>query len=56
MRHVLGSRDRVTIIRGAAGTGKTTLEQELGEALAEGRHQGGGPGADGGGKPRRAAG
>ena len=35
IRHVLGSRDRVTIIRGAAGTGKTTLEQELGEALQE---------------------
>ena len=35
VRHVLGSRDRVTMIRGAAGTGKTTLEQELGEALAE---------------------
>ena len=35
VRHVLGSRDRVTIIRGAAGTGKTTLEQELGEALGE---------------------
>ena len=35
VRHVLGSRDRVTIIRGAAGTGKTTLEQELGEALVE---------------------
>jgi conjugative relaxase-like TrwC/TraI family protein len=35
IRHVLGSRDGVTIIRGAAGTGKTTLEQELGEALAE---------------------
>ena len=34
IRHVLGSRDRVTIIRGVAGTGKTTLEQELGEALA----------------------
>jgi conjugative relaxase-like TrwC/TraI family protein len=33
--HVLGSRDRVMIIRGAAGTGKTTLEQEMGEALAE---------------------
>jgi len=33
--HVLGSRDRVMIIRGAAGTGKTTLEQEIGEALAE---------------------
>src|SRR5581483_1205001 len=35
VRHVLGSRDRVMIIRGVAGTGKTTLEQELGEALAE---------------------
>ncbi len=35
IRAVLGSRDRVSIIRGAAGTGKTTLEQELGEALAE---------------------
>jgi conjugative relaxase-like TrwC/TraI family protein len=33
VRHVLASRDRVTIIRGAAGTGKTTLEAELGEAL-----------------------
>lgn len=35
VRHVLGSRDRVVIIRGVAGTGKTTLQQELGEALAE---------------------
>jgi ATP-dependent exoDNAse (exonuclease V) alpha subunit len=33
--HVLGSRDAVTLVRGAAGTGKTTLEQEIGEALAE---------------------
>ncbi|HWB14122.1 MAG TPA: MobF family relaxase [Pirellulales bacterium] len=33
--HVLGSRDRVVLIRGVAGTGKTTLEQEIGEALAE---------------------
>ena len=33
--HVLGSRDRVMLIRGVAGTGKTTLEQEIGEALAE---------------------
>ena len=30
--HVIGSRDRVMIIRGVAGTGKTTLEQEIGEA------------------------
>lgn len=35
VRHVLGSRDRVMVIRGVAGTGKTTLEQEVGEALAE---------------------
>jgi conjugative relaxase-like TrwC/TraI family protein len=35
VRHVLGSRDRVMLIRGVAGTGKTTLEQEIGEALTE---------------------
>jgi conjugative relaxase-like TrwC/TraI family protein len=35
VRHVLGSRDRVTIIRGAAGTGKTTLEDEIRLALQE---------------------
>lgn len=35
VQHVLGSRDRVMIIRGVAGTGKTTLEQEIGEALNE---------------------
>ena len=35
VRHALGSRDRVMMIRGVAGTGKTTLEQEIGEALAE---------------------
>ncbi|HTU92792.1 MAG TPA: MobF family relaxase, partial [Gemmataceae bacterium] len=35
VRHILGSRDRVMIIRGVAGTGKTTLEQEIGEAMAE---------------------
>lgn len=35
VRHVLGSRDRVMVIRGVAGTGKTTLEQEIGEALGE---------------------
>jgi conjugative relaxase-like TrwC/TraI family protein len=33
--HVLGSRDAVSIVRGVAGTGKTTLEEEIGEALAE---------------------
>jgi conjugative relaxase-like TrwC/TraI family protein len=35
VRHVLGSRDKVMIIRGVAGTGKTTLEREIGEALSE---------------------
>jgi conjugative relaxase-like TrwC/TraI family protein len=35
VRHVLGSRDRVMVIRGAAGTGKTTLEDEIRIALAE---------------------
>jgi conjugative relaxase-like TrwC/TraI family protein len=35
VRHVLGSRDRVMIIRGAAGTGKTTLEDEIRIAMAE---------------------
>ena len=35
VRYVLGSRDRVMIIRGVAGAGKTTLQQEIGEALAE---------------------
>ncbi len=32
VRHVLGSRDRVTLVRGAAGTGKTKLEEELRDA------------------------
>ncbi len=35
VRHVLGSRDRVIVIRGPAGTGKTTMEDELRLALAE---------------------
>ncbi|OWK47336.1 MobF family relaxase [Fimbriiglobus ruber] len=35
VRHVLGSRDRVTIVRGAAGTGKTKLEAELRDAFRE---------------------
>ncbi len=35
VRHVLGSRDQVMVIRGVAGTGKTTLEHEIGEALVE---------------------
>lgn len=33
VRHVLGSRDRVVLIRGAAGTGKTALMQEAVEAI-----------------------
>ena len=33
VRHVLGSYDRVSVIRGAAGTGKTTLMQEATEAI-----------------------
>lgn len=35
VRHVLGSRDQVMLVRGVAGTGKTTLEQEIGDALKE---------------------
>ena len=35
VRHVIGSRDRVMIIRGVAGTGKTTLEQEIAERISE---------------------
>lgn len=33
VRHIMGSRDRVTLIRGAAGTGKTTLMQEAVEQI-----------------------
>ena len=33
VRHVLGSRDRVTVVRGAAGTGKTTMMQEAVDGL-----------------------
>lgn len=35
VRHVLESRDRVILIRGAAGTGKTTMMQEAREAMEE---------------------
>jgi conjugative relaxase-like TrwC/TraI family protein len=35
VRHVLGSRDRVMLVRGPAGTGKTTMEDELRLAMAE---------------------
>jgi len=39
VRHILGSRDRVTLIRGAAGTGKTRLMQEAVERIGEGGHR-----------------
>ncbi|MBS0265385.1 MAG: relaxase domain-containing protein [Planctomycetes bacterium] len=35
VRHVLGSRDRVTVVRGAAGVGKTTLMQEVVAAIEQ---------------------
>ena len=35
VRHVIGSRDKVVVIRGAAGTGKTTLLKEIREAMNE---------------------
>ncbi len=38
VRHVLGSRDRVLMLRGAAGTGKTTLMQEAVEQIEKGGH------------------
>ncbi len=39
VRHVLGSRDRVMLIRGVAGTGKTTMMKEAVEAIeASGKH------------------
>ena len=33
VRHVLGSRDRVVVVRGAAGVGKTSMMQEAVEAI-----------------------
>jgi conjugative relaxase-like TrwC/TraI family protein len=36
VQHVLGSRDRVTVVRGAAGAGKTTLMKEVVAAIEEG--------------------
>ncbi|MFI4870326.1 MAG: MobF family relaxase, partial [Phycisphaerales bacterium JB061] len=33
VRHVLGSRDRVVLVRGAAGTGKTSMMQETAEGI-----------------------
>ena len=39
VRHILGSRDRVILVRGAAGVGKTTLMQEAVEAIEENGHK-----------------
>ncbi|MBC7855284.1 MAG: relaxase domain-containing protein [Pirellulaceae bacterium] len=39
VRRVLGSRDRVMVIRGAAGVGKTSLMQEAVEAIQENGHE-----------------
>src|SRR5487761_1162094 len=36
VRHIVGSRDRVTILRGAAGVGKTSLMQEAAEKIEAG--------------------
>jgi conjugative relaxase-like TrwC/TraI family protein len=38
VRHVLSSRDRVTLIRGAAGVGKTTMMQEAVEGMTANGH------------------
>jgi conjugative relaxase-like TrwC/TraI family protein len=37
--HVLGSKDRITIIRGAAGTGKSSMMQEAGRGIEAGGHR-----------------
>jgi len=39
VRHVLESRDRVLMIKGMAGTGKTSLMQEAVEAIEAGGHE-----------------
>lgn len=39
VRHVLSSRDRVILVRGAAGTGKTTMMQEAREAIEANGHK-----------------
>ena len=38
IRHVLTSKDRVMLVRGAAGTGKSTLTKEAVERIEEGGH------------------
>ena len=47
VKHILSSRDRVILVRGAAGTGKTTLMQEAVEGDRAGRASGGGAGTFG---------
>ncbi|MBI1380951.1 MAG: relaxase domain-containing protein [Planctomycetaceae bacterium] len=37
--HVLGSRDRVTLVRGGAGTGKTSMLQEIADAMRAEGHE-----------------
>ncbi len=37
--HILGSRDRVIMVRGAAGAGKTTMLKEAAEAIETAGHQ-----------------
>lgn len=37
--HILNSRDRVTVVRGAAGTGKTTMMRAAVRAIAAGGHR-----------------
>ena len=39
MQHILSSRDRVILVRGAAGTGKTTLMREAVEGIEQGGHR-----------------
>ena len=39
VKHILNSVDRVILVRGAAGTGKTTLMQETVEGIEEGGHK-----------------
>lgn len=39
VEHILRSRDRVMLVRGAAGTGKTTLMQEAVEAIQQAGHR-----------------
>lgn len=39
VRHIFSSRDAVILVRGVAGTGKTTLMQEAVEGIREGGHE-----------------